>query len=134
MYTRSTIFFFFFFNDTATTEIYTLSLHDALPICIPVHDREHGLVGLGTAQHQAAGGFDWRGVRRPLGLRLVGCDRASLREAGRAAADSVGAPAVVPRYLPHGGRAGGGVRPLPGQEGLDLQPVPERTGAEAHGQ
>src|SRR6266496_6716462 len=28
-------FFFFFFNDTATTEIYTLSLHDALPI--PVH-------------------------------------------------------------------------------------------------
>src|SRR5256885_15902343 len=34
--------FFFFFNDTATTEIYTLSLHDALPICTPgarpVHD------------------------------------------------------------------------------------------------
>src|SRR5256885_15962337 len=27
-------FFFFFFNDTATTEIYTLSLHDALPIYI----------------------------------------------------------------------------------------------------
>src|SRR2546429_7506272 len=27
-----TISFFFFFNDTATTEIYTLSLHDALPI------------------------------------------------------------------------------------------------------
>ena len=27
-------FFFFFFNDTATTEIYTLSLHDALPICV----------------------------------------------------------------------------------------------------
>src|SRR5258705_12577981 len=31
--------FFFFFNDTATTEIYTLSLHDALPIwrraCLP---------------------------------------------------------------------------------------------------
>src|SRR5258708_36676911 len=28
------IFHFFFFNDTATTEIYTLSLHDALPICL----------------------------------------------------------------------------------------------------
>src|SRR5258708_35613078 len=28
----SSSFFFFFFNDTATTEIYTLSLHDALPI------------------------------------------------------------------------------------------------------
>src|SRR2546423_4785967 len=27
------VFLFFFFNDTATTEIYTLSLHDALPIC-----------------------------------------------------------------------------------------------------
>src|SRR6266498_4191435 len=29
------IFFFFFFNDTATTEIYTLSLHDALPTSSP---------------------------------------------------------------------------------------------------
>src|SRR5690606_41713870 len=29
-------FFFFFFNDTATTEIYTLSLHDALPISLVV--------------------------------------------------------------------------------------------------
>src|SRR6266850_2654782 len=28
--------FFFFFNDTATTEIYTLSLHDALPIWWPI--------------------------------------------------------------------------------------------------
>src|SRR5256885_6176635 len=34
--------FFFFFNDTATTEIYTLSLHDALPIWL-----EHG-VGPGS--------------------------------------------------------------------------------------
>jgi len=32
-------FFFFFFNDTATTEIYTLSLHDALPICQAKYDR-----------------------------------------------------------------------------------------------
>src|SRR2546429_5739745 len=32
-------YFFFFFNDTATTEIYTLSLHDALPI---FHPRDHG--------------------------------------------------------------------------------------------
>src|SRR5256885_14251260 len=37
------IFIFFFFNDTATTEIYTLSLHDALPILRQalVH-RQHG--------------------------------------------------------------------------------------------
>src|SRR2546422_11321796 len=31
---QSFIYFFFFFNDTATTEIYTLSLHDALPILL----------------------------------------------------------------------------------------------------
>src|SRR5256885_4940694 len=31
---------FFFFNDTATTEIYTLSLHDALPICIGARGHE----------------------------------------------------------------------------------------------
>ena len=30
------ILFFFFFNDTATTEIYTLSLHDALPISLDI--------------------------------------------------------------------------------------------------
>src|SRR3712207_8225747 len=30
----SALCFHFFFNDTATTEIYTLSLHDALPICL----------------------------------------------------------------------------------------------------
>src|SRR2546430_6381405 len=30
---RPSVVLFFFFNDTATTEIYTLSLHDALPIC-----------------------------------------------------------------------------------------------------
>src|SRR2546425_1739515 len=33
---------FFFFNDTATTEIYTLSLHDALPISGGMPDGEHG--------------------------------------------------------------------------------------------
>ena len=32
------IIVFFFFNDTATTEIYTLSLHDALPIWKTVQD------------------------------------------------------------------------------------------------
>src|SRR2546425_7240019 len=32
MYFYLSLVFFFFFNDTATTEIYTLSLHDALPI------------------------------------------------------------------------------------------------------
>ena len=31
------VFFIFFFNDTATTEIYTLSLHDALPIYVSAY-------------------------------------------------------------------------------------------------
>src|SRR2546426_9084424 len=46
------ILLFFFFNDTATTEIYTLSLHDALPICglrAPALQR-HGH----AVQHEAA--------------------------------------------------------------------------------
>src|SRR5687767_15197863 len=34
-FVTSFFLFFFFFNDTATTEIYTLSLHDALPISTP---------------------------------------------------------------------------------------------------
>src|ERR1035441_10959525 len=37
----------FFFNDTATTEIYTLSLHDALPISVCFAFRERGLVAVG---------------------------------------------------------------------------------------
>src|SRR5689334_24564167 len=39
----STSFIFFFFNDTATTEIYTLSLHDALPISSERQYRSTGL-------------------------------------------------------------------------------------------
>src|SRR5882762_5577912 len=37
--------FFFFFNDTATTEIYTLSLHDALPIYIWRADSDNCILG-----------------------------------------------------------------------------------------
>src|SRR5689334_23783096 len=37
----SLVSLFFFFNDTATTEIYTLSLHDALPICVSDECRKH---------------------------------------------------------------------------------------------
>src|SRR3712207_8205598 len=48
---------FFFFNDTATTEIYTLSLHDALPICAKKRQLDqltvpHG-IGYGLAQAMA---------------------------------------------------------------------------------
>src|SRR2546430_15763055 len=46
MHCRSSVFFFFF-NDTATTEIYTLSLHDALPILvIEVFGRYAGFTAL----------------------------------------------------------------------------------------
>src|SRR2546430_12552001 len=61
---------FFFFNDTATTEIYTLSLHDALPISLPPLRGGGGLRG-GRAQgrprdhHRAEGGrFRSRAPRR----------------------------------------------------------------------
>src|SRR5260370_28388487 len=48
-------FFFFFFNDTATTEIYTLSLHDALPIscggsACGLHWRDGREAGAGAAK------------------------------------------------------------------------------------
>src|SRR3712207_8234720 len=42
--------FFFFFNDTATTEIYTLSLHDALPISVTVGWMPAGAAVAGTAR------------------------------------------------------------------------------------
>src|SRR6266511_6111659 len=41
--------FFFFFNDTATTEIYTLSLHDALPIYTSSCRRNSGAASPGTS-------------------------------------------------------------------------------------
>src|SRR2546430_7444395 len=56
---------FFFFNDTATTEIYTLSLHDALPIC----------TSNGLAMSPLVEGGD---VVEALGERVLG-DRKSTR-------------------------------------------------------
>src|SRR3712207_9546894 len=49
--------FFFFFNDTATTEIYTLSLHDALPIFLP---RPRGRRGRAPARGRAPRARDRR--------------------------------------------------------------------------
>src|SRR3712207_9071647 len=55
------LFIFFFFNDTATTEIYTLSLHDALPIYVEhaLHALRHDalllLGGLGRGGGAAGG-------------------------------------------------------------------------------
>src|SRR3712207_8015953 len=81
---------FFFFNDTATTEIYTLSLHDALPIWRPVvlgeplrareqpgrHDREHGPQVHQVVLHRRAGDRQLEPGRQPTG---GGVDRKSTR-------------------------------------------------------
>src|SRR2546429_6575453 len=49
------IFFFFFFNDTATTEIYTLSLHDALPICKKLYKTTEFTIGETHRQSENTG-------------------------------------------------------------------------------
>src|SRR2546430_6221108 len=60
--------FFFFFNDTATTEIYTLSLHDALPICRRAAvDHDLGAADerrrVGSQEESAAGDVDRKSTR-----------------------------------------------------------------------
>src|SRR2546429_7169120 len=56
------VIYFFFFNDTATTEIYTLSLHDALPICFDANQRA---IGRDDRHIQAVNLAEFRG----LGIR-----------------------------------------------------------------
>src|SRR3712207_7366316 len=67
----------FFFNDTATTEIYTLSLHDALPISRITADLGHApAVGaVDQDQHPSARGYE----RTEHGLDGEGPDRKSTR-------------------------------------------------------
>src|SRR3712207_7235823 len=66
----------FFFNDTATTEIYTLSLHDALPIC--ARSRRH--LARARAVPGRHGGVRRARVRdRPLRDRPAAGDRKSTR-------------------------------------------------------
>src|SRR5205809_3935886 len=58
---------FFFFNNTSTTEIYTLSLHDALPIYASVQDWDSGRMGAlplgGCPGARAAGTGDRKSTR-----------------------------------------------------------------------
>src|SRR3712207_6991704 len=72
MRSLASAFFFFFFNDTATTEIYTLSLHDALPISAG---------GLAASAHAPGdeGGRDRRHVGRSHVARHGAADRKSTR-------------------------------------------------------
>src|SRR2546426_12080385 len=75
--------FFFFFNDTATTEIYTLSLHDALPISLLVStdtalaavDIERGQV---MWEKPELGGLPAEGVRMVEGSLLMEAERPGL--------------------------------------------------------
>src|SRR2546426_7601938 len=64
------MFLFFFFNDTATTEIYTLSLHDALPI-YRTRDNSPGTI------HRTA--RPYRFTTRPSGVVCRTTDRKSTR-------------------------------------------------------
>src|SRR2546427_12992455 len=78
--------FFFFFNDTATTEIYSLSLHDALPI-----SGQEGRVEAAAVAGAERGGIAARLGRR--GLRRLWCQ--SRRKIGRAACRGRGEISVV---------------------------------------
>src|SRR5688572_32643522 len=51
--------FFFFFNDPSTTEIYTLSLHDALPICSAAHAPRSPVI------HSCGGRLRWHDAGPP---------------------------------------------------------------------
>src|SRR2546430_7519588 len=55
-------FVFFFFNDTATTEIYTLSLHDALPIYQGILTGPDGVIEVKQTTRPAPGLFLHQGV------------------------------------------------------------------------
>src|SRR2546429_4704559 len=75
-------FLFFFFNDTATTEIYTLSLHDALPICLglAVPDRDLRAFDLPGLPHpDRVTRADHRALKRGLAAGHVPGDRKSTR-------------------------------------------------------
>src|SRR5256885_15756065 len=101
--------FFFFFNDTATTEIYTLSLHDALPIC---------RTGLAARAGDGILRFRVRGAR-PARLAADGGARRADRAVGRRGAGRrgdgpgrgrgrvAGARAAKSRLVEGGGGSGG---------------------------
>src|SRR2546430_13144578 len=79
------IILFFFFNDTATTEIYTLSLHDALPISVGANLRFQGTELRGNLhfeRHEVCNlrllRFRWKSRNKVSGLSKL-LDRKSTR-------------------------------------------------------
>src|SRR2546422_7346952 len=74
----SPLLYFFFFNDTATTEIYTLSLHDALPISPRrILRRRRPVLRQRRPVHPARAGDVARGARAQAGVAAQ--DRKSTR-------------------------------------------------------
>src|SRR2546429_8586909 len=120
------MFFFFFFNDTATTEIYTLSLHDALPIFFEQRLATEGAAGVYAEFHvadqvlEAAAPVRDVGVghaddRRGAGRKCARGPRGPRAPGGRRLARPQPAP---PGALPSppGGPRGGGLL-APGEGG-----------------
>src|SRR3712207_9196393 len=66
----------FFFNDTATTEIYTLSLHDALPILLALQPRAHDVRPVDVVERARVGAAQ---VDHRHAVEVVGLDRKSTR-------------------------------------------------------
>src|SRR3989449_5200055 len=90
----------FFFNDTATTEIYTLSLHDALPIsgCVGVEDQL--VVALGADALDHAGDADRKSTRLNSSHGYISyavfCLKKKKSAGARAGRDSAGRTAAAP--------------------------------------
>src|SRR2546422_8119693 len=68
----SFILLFFFFNDTATTEIFTLSLHDALPISLV--ERKTGYLALGQLRQRSSAAVN------PRAQQLIAAQPHSVRD------------------------------------------------------
>src|SRR5258705_6955522 len=66
---------FFFFNDTATTEIYTLSLHDALPICLGRVPLGNLIALVASRRGQVGRNFERRGLFFGLVLDFRGIEQ-----------------------------------------------------------
>src|SRR6266498_686499 len=114
-------FFFFFFNDTATTEIYTLSLHDALPIFHPLKlTQGQAVAAVGTPHSHALDvGVRWwaeSGAGR-LGQQEAARSRASEGERDRLAVDSYGRRAEAPQVFGDEQTRCGGQSPVQGRGG-----------------
>src|SRR2546429_9100773 len=112
------MFFFFFFNDTATTEIYTLSLHDALPIFFEQRLATEGAAGVYAEFHvayqvlEAAAPVRDVGVghaddRRPGGRKGSGVFPWPPARGGRPPAPAAAAPPPAFLYPQWGGGGGG---------------------------